>query len=203
MSTIELRQASSADASAVAGLIIEAFPDKFGPVLGEATVPILHDVFEAVPVELTTNTTLASIDGEAIGVIRFGYGTSPFIVRAPLVLRACRRHFGRRESLTRYLKLMILEMDPPRPADELYLKTIGVAAGRRGQGVGTRLVEHAEARAGSLGCSAMSLLVMADNHGAIRLYQRLGFDLGPIQRSQVLRWAVTREGFHKMIKRLS
>lgn len=202
MSAIELYQASSADAPVVADLIFEAFPDKFGPILGDSALSILHEVFESVPVELTTNTTLAETDGETIGVIRFGYGTSPFIIRAPLVLRACRRHFGRKESLTRYLKLMILEMDPPRPADELYLKTIGVAARCRGQGIGTRLVEHAEARARTNGCSAMSLLVMADNHGAIRLYQRLGFDLGPIQRSRILHWAVARAGFRKMIKTL-
>lgn len=202
MSTIELQQASSSDALSVADLMIEAFPDKFGPILGDAVEPVLHELFEALPIQLTTNTTLAYIEDEPVGLIRFGYGTSPFMVNVVRVVRACRRHFGLRVAIDRYLKLMILELDPPRPSEELYLKTIGVSEPARGQGVGTRLVEHAEARAHELGYSAMSLLVMSDNLGAIRLYQRLGFDLGPIQRSRILKWAVTREGFHKMVKKL-
>jgi ribosomal protein S18 acetylase RimI-like enzyme len=50
-----------------------------------------------------------------------------------------------------------------------------VAAAARGQGVGTRLVETAEAMAEAAGADRIAIGVSVDNVAARRLYERLGY----------------------------
>ncbi|MFO0957256.1 MAG: GNAT family N-acetyltransferase [Isosphaeraceae bacterium] len=51
-----------------------------------------------------------------------------------------------------------------------------VAPRARGKGVATRMCEHSQARARSLGFAAMQFnFVVSTNEGAVRLWQRLGF----------------------------
>jgi ribosomal protein S18 acetylase RimI-like enzyme len=57
----------------------------------------------------------------------------------------------------------------------LYIAGIAVWPSFRGQGVGTRFLEAARERAGSLGLRELSLLCFANNTGARRLYDRAGF----------------------------
>jgi RimJ/RimL family protein N-acetyltransferase len=52
---------------------------------------------------------------------------------------------------------------------------MSVASGYRGQGVGTALLAMLIARAPSAGISRLELQVFENNHGAIRLYERVGF----------------------------
>ena len=202
MSSIELSPASTSDAADLADLFIDAFPDKFGPILEHHAGPLFQELFEIDPAEFTADTIIARVDDQPAGFIQFGGKRSPFTTRAGLVIAKCRKRFGLPSSLARYLKLIILEMEPPLRRGELYIKTIGVASRFRGRGIGTKLVEKAEERARSQGHYSMSLLVMSDNRGAIKLYQRLGFELGRLHRSHILRWALKRSGYHKMFKRL-
>ncbi len=52
-----------------------------------------------------------------------------------------------------------------------------VAASARGQGVATAMCEHSQARAVQLGFRAMQFnLVVSTNLGAVRLWEKLGFD---------------------------
>jgi ribosomal protein S18 acetylase RimI-like enzyme len=55
--------------------------------------------------------------------------------------------------------------------DELY-----VASDWRGRGIGTALMESAEAACATGGAGALHLVVERSNPGAERLYRRLGFD---------------------------
>jgi ribosomal protein S18 acetylase RimI-like enzyme len=55
-----------------------------------------------------------------------------------------------------------------------------VAAHRRNQGIGRRLMELAEGYYRSRGAIGMSLVVAADNAPAVHLYERLGYT--PVQR---------------------
>ena len=57
----------------------------------------------------------------------------------------------------------------------LYISGLAVAAEHRGQGLGTRLLVAARERARRLGCRELSLICLADNAGARRLYEREGF----------------------------
>ncbi|GGA30985.1 GNAT family N-acetyltransferase [Dyella nitratireducens] len=53
----------------------------------------------------------------------------------------------------------------------------------RGKGVGTALIEAAEAAARQRRCQSLRLEVRTDNDSAIRLYERLGYDrVGPVKR---------------------
>lgn len=45
----------------------------------------------------------------------------------------------------------------------------------RGQGIGARLLAHAEERGRAAGCKAMSIIVAGENAGAMRLYARTGY----------------------------
>lgn len=55
------------------------------------------------------------------------------------------------------------------------IQNIGIVPGHRGRGLGTCLIERALVGFRRHGMRAVSLEVTADNAGAVRLYQRLGF----------------------------
>lgn len=57
----------------------------------------------------------------------------------------------------------------------LLLEDVIVSASYRGEGIGSVLVEHILQWAGEQGFLRVSLLTDADNHGAHRFYQKLGF----------------------------
>lgn len=57
----------------------------------------------------------------------------------------------------------------------LYLSALAVYPEYRGLGVGSRLLATAEARAQRLGHSRLSLICFERNHGAMRLYRRVGY----------------------------
>jgi GNAT superfamily N-acetyltransferase len=55
------------------------------------------------------------------------------------------------------------------------LQDVWVLPARRSQGIGSALVAAAEARTAARGSRLLALTVGVDNHGAIRLYERLGY----------------------------
>lgn len=57
----------------------------------------------------------------------------------------------------------------------LYIAGLALLPEYRGRGIGTRLLAEARQRARMLGVRELSLLVFAGNQGAVRLYQRAGF----------------------------
>ena len=60
-------------------------------------------------------------------------------------------------------------------ADSLYISGIALDPACRGQGIGTRLLEAAEARARALDLKRLSLICYERNAPALRLYARLGY----------------------------
>lgn len=58
-----------------------------------------------------------------------------------------------------------------------YINALATFPGHRGQGLGSSLLAAAERLARENGTSAMSIQVYAQNTGAVRLYQRLGYKL--------------------------
>jgi ribosomal protein S18 acetylase RimI-like enzyme len=57
----------------------------------------------------------------------------------------------------------------------MFLNAIAVADGYRGKGIGTQLIDRAEACTRRAGLSRLSLHVWVDNVSAIKLYKRRGF----------------------------
>ncbi|HSA82353.1 MAG TPA: GNAT family N-acetyltransferase [Geminicoccaceae bacterium] len=66
----------------------------------------------------------------------------------------------------------------------LYVSGIAVAPEWRGQGLGTQLLAAARERARRRGCPSLSLICVAQNAGARRLYEREGFTA--IDRRQIV-----------------
>ncbi len=62
-------------------------------------------------------------------------------------------------------------------ADEYYVSNIGVLPAAQGQGLGKRLLHHADEQARALGLKKVSLMVALENHIAQRLYKRNGFHI--------------------------
>lgn len=55
------------------------------------------------------------------------------------------------------------------------IQNIGVVSGHRGHGIGSLIVQHSLRGFQSVGIKIVTLEVTANNTGAIRLYERLGF----------------------------
>jgi ribosomal protein S18 acetylase RimI-like enzyme len=55
------------------------------------------------------------------------------------------------------------------------VRDLYVVAGRRGEGIGSRLLDHAEAALRDRGVDVVAVEAMAANDGAVRLYERRGY----------------------------
>ncbi len=77
--------------------------------------------------------------------------------------------------------------------DEFHIGTIALLPESRGLGVGTRLLEFAEEQAYLKGFAKCSLTVKKGNHLAIKLYQRIGYQItGEINKPKL--------SLYKMVK---
>lgn len=59
--------------------------------------------------------------------------------------------------------------------DEIHINNVAVLPRYRGRGMGSGILRHVFATAGTLGARRATLEVRASNAGALRLYERLGF----------------------------
>ena len=66
---------------------------------------------------------------------------------------------------------------PRIPDDAWYLRTLAVAAERRGAGLGAQLLRHVEQQARDQGYSLLLTDVDSGNPRAVRFYQRAGFEI--------------------------
>lgn len=66
-----------------------------------------------------------------------------------------------------------------------HLVSTAVSPEMRGQGIGTKLFQHAETHSKSRGARRVELEVFASNTGAIRLYERLGYEVEGRKRKAV------------------
>lgn len=67
------------------------------------------------------------------------------------------------------------EHPEPRPARPVFLSQLYCAGAATGRGLGAALMDWAIAEARGWQADAITLSVYADNHGAQRFYQRIGF----------------------------
>lgn len=79
--------------------------------------------------------------------------------------------------------------------DEIHINNVAVRPGFRSQGMGTALMHHVLAEGRRLGARRATLEVRASNTGALRLYERLGFQAtarrphyytGPVEDALIL-----------------
>lgn len=109
------------------------------------------------------NAHLAWIDNEAAGML-MAYRLPP-----------AGESDGAPEDFPEFVQPMVeLELLVP---ESFYINMIATYPRFRGQGVGTRLMGLIDGLAQTAGCDRASLEVFSSNPGAIKLYQRLGYEI--------------------------
>ncbi len=88
-------------------------------------------------------------------------------------------------------------------AGEYFVNSLAVVAECRGQGIGTRLLAEAQARARDAGFARCSLTVDVDNAGAQRLYERQGYRVVETLRVPALERRIGYTGMRRMVKDLA
>ena len=164
-STVTLRPAQQGEARIVARLLqiaADGMADYTWSTIAEAGEDLLDIGERRVArsgVEMSfENATLAEADGKVAGMM-LGYpvpdGEVPVAapdadpILAPLI-----------------------ELEQP---NSFYICALAAFECRRGLGLGSRLLQVAEAQAADHGLDTMSLIVFEQNVGALRLYQRVGY----------------------------
>ena len=172
----------------------EAFAKKFRHGFRDADdlVRLFHDSVDR------TSCYSAIVDGRCLGLLTFATAEQEFF---QLSAGALFTRFPPWRALRIMFNLLLL-LDHPKD-DEWLVESISVSPASRGLGFGTLLMEQAEARARSMGKRRMSLGVIAENEGAIRLYERLGYRITKTMSSFWVRLATASNSVHQMQKPLT
>ena len=144
-----------------------------------------------------TSCLSATVDGRFAGILTIRSGSREFY---RLSLVALFSRFTPVRAL-RMLGNLLLLSEGVRP-DEFIVETLAVDPEFRGLGVGTALMHEAEAKARTLGKRTMSLGVITENKGAIRLYQRLGYTTTRTWDGFLVRFVSGSAAVHRMEKPL-
>lgn len=145
----------------------------------------------------TTSCFSATVDGRFAGILTFRSGSREFF---RLSLTALFLRFTPVRAF-RMLGNLLLLSEGVGP-DELIVETLAVDPSIRGLGIGTALMQAAEAKARDMGKHTMSLGVITENEGAIRLYQRLGYTTTKTWDGYLVRLVAGSAAVHRMEKAL-
>ena len=144
-----------------------------------------------------TSCFAALVDGRLAGILTFQIKGQEFY---RLDLRAAFTRFSPLRALRVMLNLALLaERVGP---DEFVVDSLAIDPSYRGMGIGTSLMRRAESKARSVGKRTMSLGVIGENEGAIRLYERLGYETTRNWRGFLVRLASGSEEVRRMEKPL-
>ncbi len=185
--TIEIRQATTIDAPAIAPLIYDAIGDIANNLTGEEQLPKILASLEQFVTETNNrhsylNTYVAVQDDNVLGIVVLYDGKTG---------RALDRQLE--EQLAK--KAIHVHLDVEAHDDEYYIDTICVSPKARGLGIGTKLLQFAEQRGKELGYDTLSLNVELEKLDARRLYERMGYVIKEP-------WIIIGEPFHHMVKSL-
>ena len=143
------------------------------------------------------NCLFAIVDGELSGILAFQTAGREFYRLNPMVAFAKFSPF--RAGLVIF-NLILLAFEDAVGADEFHTDVLAVVPSTQGMGIGTALMLKAEEKAESTGKHTMSLGVIAENEGAIRLYERLGYRTTRTWRGFLVRLAARSEEVRRMEK---
>lgn len=144
---------------------------------------------------------IAEADGRPVGMLLSypGKWVNRFQLALILKLPALYGWTGFLRVLLRFIPLI---GSAEAEADEYYISNIGVLPEFQNCGYGAQLMAFAEQQTCAAGLSKCSLTVDAENHGAIRFYERLGYK---IVYSKIFEGEVAKQesGYHRMLKNLT
>ncbi len=146
----------------------------------------------------TTSCLSALVDGQFAGLLTIRTDGQEFY---HLNVGALFTRFSPLRALRILLNLLLLADE--LKGDEFVVETLAVDPAYRGMGIGTALLQKAEARARSMGKYTMSLGVVGENEGAIRLYERAGYRRTYTWDGYLVRLATGSAEVHRMEKRVA
>ena len=143
------------------------------------------------------NCLFAIVEGELWGVLAFKTTGHEFY---QLNLKTPFQKFSPLRAGLILFNLILLDIEDAVSADEFHIDVLAVVPSSRGMGIGTALMLQAEEKAASADKRTMSLGVIAENEGAIRLYERLGYKTSRTWRGFLVRLAAKSEEVRRMEK---
>ena len=143
------------------------------------------------------NCLFAIVDGKLSGVLAFQMTGHEFY---QLNLRTAFEKFSPFRAGLVIFNLILLAFEDAVGPDEFHIDLVAVGPSSRGMGIGTALMLKAEEKAESTGKYTMSLGVIAENEGAIRLYERLGYRTTRTWRGFLVRLASNSTEVRRMEK---
>ncbi len=143
----------------------------------------------------TKSCISATVDGQFAGFLAFQTSGQEFYHLNPGALFT---RFSPPRAVRVLINLALLanRVGP----DEFMVDSLVVDRSARGMGVGTALMRRAESKARAMGKRTMSLGVIGENEGAIRLYERLGYRTTRTWRGLPVRLAAGSAEVHRMKK---
>ena len=173
----------------------EAFAKKFriGFRNADDLIRLFHDSLDQ------TRCYSAEVDGQLLGFLSFKTDSREFFLLNPVAVFA---RFWPWQAVRILFNLLLLAGRSAHP-DEFVVDTVAVSEASRGLGLGTALMERAEERARGMGKRRMTLQVIGENTGAIRLYERLGYRTVRTQGGFLVRLAAQTSEVRTMEKLLT
>ena len=144
-----------------------------------------------------TSCLSALVDGQFAGLLTIRTDGQEFY---RLNVGALFTRFSPLRAIRMLLNLLLLADE--LKGDEFVVETLAVDPAYRGMGIGTALLQKAEERAGAMGKYTMSLGVVGENAGAIRLYERVGYRRTHTWDGYLVRLATGSAEVHRMEKRV-
>jgi len=195
LASISLRNARPEDAAAVAGILAHAFPGLYRGTFGRLDFTAIHALLQNLYKQghlSLDDTRVCEVNGQVAGIMILHTGRPIGRGSAADFWRLLRRRYGLLRAPRMFaggiLSNLMLDSRIPRASDLVYIEALAVAEAHRGNGIGTRLLADAEEWARTNGRSRLALHVLANNTGARRLYERVGFRLWDVAGSGK-RWA--------------
>lgn len=172
-------------------VVYDAFAEKF--CIGFRHADDLRRLFrDSVD---TTSCLSACVDGQFAGLLTIRTNGQEFYHLSTVALFT---RFSPLRAIRMLLNLLLLADE--MKGDEFVVDSLAVDPAYRGRGIGTALLRKAEERARSMGKRTMSLGVIGENAGAIRLYERLGYRTTQTWDGYLVRLATGSAEVHRMEK---
>ncbi len=180
MADLTYRYATSADIDRILEIVNAVPGEEATALMGSPELALKYDEglvrLDPIP-NKSRITVLAERDDHVVGVVQYQFGDAPHHSRADVV-RLLLKVLGPVRFVKRFPAIWSrTTVDIETPTDSLHLTNVSVEEAARGQNVGTDMLVWAEDEARRIGARRMSLTAIATNVGAIRLYERFGFQI--------------------------
>ncbi|MCD6358939.1 MAG: GNAT family N-acetyltransferase [Dehalococcoidia bacterium] len=142
---------------------------------------------------------MAIVDGNAVGLLFSCSGEEVKQLSTPMVWQTM-RIYNPLEFLLFLRNTVPLVGGKEAEADEYFISDLAVLPEFQKKGIGTLLLAHAEDKAKAERLKKCSLTVAIDNNNALKLYQRIGYQIVENIKFKQLSRHTNHRGSYRMVK---